>query len=128
VFSALITDEVREQSVKGRLSEEARGAIDDVMRLGKRILRMQQHADVTIPVRLNPVFAPLIEAWSLAGTWDDIRSLTLLDEGDVVRALRRCLDLTRQFIHAPGVPRTVVGVCKRLEPLLARDEVQESMI
>lgn len=128
VFSALITDEVREQSVKGRLSDDTQDALEDVLRLGKRIHRMQQHWNVTIPVRLNPVFAPLVEAWCLGGGWDDIRRLTLLDEGDVVRALRRCLDITRQFIYAPGVPRTVVGVCKRLEPLLARDEVQESAI
>ncbi|HEY4001224.1 MAG TPA: DEAD/DEAH box helicase [Candidatus Xenobia bacterium] len=128
VFSALITDEVREQSVKGRLSEDALDAIEDVQRVGKRIHRLQQHWSATIPVKLNPVFAPLVEAWSHGAGWDDIRTMTVLDEGDVVRALRRCLDLTRQFMYAPDVPRTVVSLCRKLEPLLNRDEVQESMI
>ncbi|MHB2018938.1 MAG: DEAD/DEAH box helicase [Candidatus Xenobia bacterium] len=129
VFSAIITDEDRESNtVRARLSDQADQALDEVARIAKRINRLQHHADVTIPVRINPIFSPLMEAWVAGADWDDIRRITFLDEGDVVRALRRTLDITRQLAHAPGMPPGVVQACVKLEPRIARDEVQEVMV
>ncbi len=54
-----------------------------------------------------------------------MRQVSLSDEGDVVRSIRRTLDLCRQFIRAPGMPAKVVEVCQDVEILIARDEVQE---
>jgi superfamily II RNA helicase len=80
---------------------------------------------VDIPVEFSPIFSGLTEMWAQGATWDDIRMATSFDEGDVVRALRRTLDLCRQFMRAPGMKQHIVDLCGATEVLLARDEVKE---
>jgi superfamily II RNA helicase len=63
--------------------------------------------------------------WAQGASWHQIRNATPFDEGDVVRSLRRTLDLTRQYIRAAGMPETVVDRCRTVEMLLNRDEVSE---
>jgi superfamily II RNA helicase len=64
--------------------------------------------------------------WAQGATWYDIRMATSFDEGDVVRAFRRTLDLCRQFMRAPGMKPEIVAICSAAEQLLARDEVKEN--
>ncbi len=47
--------------------------------------------------------------WAHGATWDQMRLATTYDEGDVVRALRRTVDLCRQFTRAPNVPAEIHG-------------------
>jgi superfamily II RNA helicase len=54
-----------------------------------------------------------------------MRLATTYDEGDVVRALRRTVDLCRQFMRAPNVPERFLELSMQAERLLARDEVKE---
>jgi len=54
-----------------------------------------------------------------------MRMATRYDEGDVVRSIRRALDLCRQYIRASNMPEKVVELCSRVEILINRDEVRE---
>lgn len=63
--------------------------------------------------------------WAQGASWPAIRNATPYDEGDVVRSLRRTLDLCRQYIRAAGSPDAVVDKCRTVEILLNRDEVSE---
>jgi hypothetical protein len=45
-----------------------------------------------------------------------------------VRALRRTLDLCRQFSFAPHMPDKIASLCREAEGLLDRDEVHEAMV
>ena len=91
----------------------------------RKIWRLQRDLDVEIPVEYSPVFAGLTEMWANGASWDDIRFATTYDEGDIVRSLRRTLDLCRQFMRAPGAPEKLVNLCMATEALLARDEVKD---
>jgi superfamily II RNA helicase len=48
--------------------------------------------------------AGLVEAWALGTPWSTILGLTSLSEGDIIRLLRRVLDLLRQIPRLPYVP------------------------
>ena len=126
VLTALVTEEGRvNDQMRTRVSSQVDVALAEVQKIGKNLFRLQRDFDIDISIEFSPTFAGLTEMWANGATWNDIRHATSFDEGDVVRALRRTLDLCRQFMRAPGMPKPVVDLCTRTEALLARDEVKE---
>jgi len=93
--------------------------------IAKKIHRLQHEYEVDIAVELSLDFAPLTEMWANGAAWDEMRHVSIYDEGDVVRALRRTVDLCRQLMRASGMPIKVVNACRAAEALIARDEVKE---
>jgi superfamily II RNA helicase len=49
------------------------------------------------PVLLETQFIGLVEQWALGLEWDELCELTSLDEGDIVRLLRRTIDILWQI-------------------------------
>ena len=128
ILTALVTEESRgglHDAMRTRVSAKVDLALAEVHTVGRRLWRTQREFDVDIAVEFSPIFAGLTELWAQGASWDDIRMATSFDEGDVVRALRRTLDLCRQFIRAPGMKQHIVDLCTATETLLARDEVKE---
>ncbi|HEY9712267.1 MAG TPA: hypothetical protein V6C72_02290, partial [Chroococcales cyanobacterium] len=126
VLTALVSEDGRvHEAVRARCGPNVDLALAEIHTLGRRLWKTQKDFDVEVPVEFAPTFSGLTEMWARGATWDDIRMSTTFDEGDVVRALRRTLDLCRQYIRGNGMKESVVAVCNRAEALLARDEVKE---
>lgn len=127
VLTALVTEDSRsyEQS-RFRVSPQVELVLGEINTLARKLYRTQREMDVDISVSFSPTFSGLTEMWAQGATWDDIRMATSFDEGDVVRAFRRTLDLCRQFMRAPGMKPEIVAICTAAETLLARDEVKEN--
>jgi len=53
---------------------------------------------------MDPTFAGIIEAWALGVSWSELLTLTSVQEGDLIRLLRRVLDMLRQIPRLPFVP------------------------
>ncbi|MBI4533986.1 MAG: DEAD/DEAH box helicase [Candidatus Melainabacteria bacterium] len=126
VLTALVGEEARShESIRCRVSPHVDMVLDEIHHIGRKVWRLQRDFEVEIPVTYSGALSGLTELWATGATWDDIRAVTTADEGDVVRSLRRTLDLCRQFIRAPEVPDKLVNLCMEVEQLLARDEVRE---
>lgn len=126
VITTLVTEESRvHDAVRARVSPQVELVLGEIFTLARKLWRMQREFEVDVSVEFSPVFAGLTEMWAQGSTWDEIRMATSFDEGDVVRAFRRTLDLCRQFIRAPGMNQKIIDLCIDAERLLARDEVKE---
>ncbi|HNB22126.1 MAG TPA: hypothetical protein PKZ32_06910, partial [Candidatus Melainabacteria bacterium] len=126
MMTALVTEEGRmHEPIRTRVSPEAELAFEKIGQLGRALFRTQRDFDVDVPISIAPTFSGLTEMWAQGATWDQMRLATTYDEGDVVRALRRTVDLCRQFNRAPNVPEKFMMMCMQAERLLARDEVKE---
>jgi superfamily II RNA helicase len=126
ILTALVTEQGRQQeNVRLRVSPEVDLALDEINHIGRSLFRLQRDFDVEIPIEFSPVFSPLTELWAQSASWDDMRLASMFDEGDIVRSLRRTVDLCRQFSRAPGMPEPVVELALATEPLIARDEVKD---
>jgi len=126
ILTALVTEQGRQQeNLRTRVSPEVDMALDEINHIGRSLFRLQRDFEVEIPVEFSPLFSPLTEMWAQAARWEDMRVASLFDEGDVVRALRRTVDLCRQFQRAPGMPEAVVALANETEPLIGRDEVKD---
>ncbi len=78
---------------------KAEEALNDLSGIRADILIKQKTHQVDIPVLFEPELMGLVDAWARGSTWSELISNTSLDEGDVVRILRRSIDLLSQVPH-----------------------------
>jgi len=126
VVTALVSEDGRGgEQMRARYSPQVDFTLGEIITLGKKLWRLQREFEVEVPIEFAATHSGLSEMWADGANWDDIRMATSYDEGDVVRALRRTVDLVRQFMRAPGIQPKLVELCRQAELLLARDEVKE---
>lgn len=124
--TCLVTEEGRlVDNLMMRVTPQVDLALEKVDTIARKLHRLQKDFDVDISIEFSPTFAPLTEMWANGATWEEMRQRTTYDEGDVVRCLRRTVDLLRQLMRAPGMPQAVVDLVTVAERLIARDEVKE---
>jgi superfamily II RNA helicase len=127
VMTALVSEEGRGgmDSMRIRVSPAVDIALEQVQGLARKLFRTQRDFDIDISVEFAPTFSGMTEMWADGVTWDAMRLATQYDEGDIVRAMRRTVDLCRQFARAPGMKQEVVNLARAAEELISRDEVKE---
>ena len=67
------------------------------------LLRVQERCEVTFPAWYEPQLMGLVHAWANGTSWMDLITNTSLDEGDVVRIMRRTVDLLAQIPYCEAV-------------------------
>ena len=78
-------------------------ALHDLRGLRRELLRQQERAQVVVPVWWEPELTGLVHAWASGASWGEVIANTSLDEGDVVRVLRRTVDLLAQVPYAEAI-------------------------
>jgi len=78
-------------------------ALHDLRGLRRELLRQQERRGVVVPVWWEPELTGLVHAWASGASWSELIGQTSLDEGDVVRVLRRTVDLLAQVPYAEAV-------------------------
>ena len=81
----------------------AEEALQDLAGLRRELLRAQERRGVVIPAWWEPELMGLVEAWAQGTAWTDLIANTSLDEGDVVRIMRRTVDLLAQVPYCEAV-------------------------
>lgn len=126
VVTALVSEEDRiETAMRIRMGPAADLALEKIHKIGRSVHRLQRDFDVEIPVEFSPIFSGLTQLWAEGAQWEDVRRVSQFDEGDIVRALRRTVDLLRQIMRAPNIKEELVNLSMDTERLIARDEVKE---
>lgn len=129
VVAALVTESPRPDSrVNFNLSPEIDDAWSRLQKIRRAVLKVQYRHGVTLPVGLENRYIGLIalvEQWALGTEWIELCENTTLDEGDVVRIMRRTLDLLSQIPHVPNLPDTLQRNAYRAMQLIDRFPVNE---
>jgi superfamily II RNA helicase len=114
--------------------------------LRRELFQQQRRQQVAVPVWMEYDLIGLVEAWAdmgerrlLAaqgfgsapedegGDWTELCNNTSLDEGDIVRVLRRTLDFLSQSPHVPHIPDTLRDTARRTVAAMNRFPVNESI-
>lgn len=124
--AALVTETPRPDSwVRYTLSNEVEEALAQLRSIRRQLFQLQRRYNVTLPIWLEYDLVSLIEQWALGVEWLEICAHTSLDEGDVVRLLRRTLDLLSQIPHIPHISESLQRNAHRAIQLLDRFPVNE---
>lgn len=86
----------------------------------RKLIQTQKRYAITIPLWLEVELLGLVEQWALGITWDELCRQTSLDEGDVVRLLRRTIDLLWQIPQVPNISETLKFNAKQAVTMMKR--------
>ncbi|MBW4617243.1 MAG: RNA helicase [Desmonostoc vinosum HA7617-LM4] len=124
--AALVTETPRPDSrVNFDLSNEVTEALAKLRGIRRQMFQLQRRYNVALPIWLEFELIALVEKWSLGIEWTELCENTSLDEGDVVRILRRTLDLLSQIPHVPYLPDSLQRNAYRAMQLIDRFPVNE---
>ncbi|MGB5134604.1 MAG: DEAD/DEAH box helicase [Prochlorococcaceae cyanobacterium] len=88
-------------------------ALHDLRGLRREMGRQQERAHVAFPIWWEPELTGLVEAWARGVGWSELIANTSLDEGDVVRVMRRTVDLLAQIPYAEAVSQQLRDNARR---------------
>ncbi|MBF2063987.1 MAG: RNA helicase [Calothrix sp. C42_A2020_038] len=127
--AALVTETPRPDTfVRYGLSQEVDEAWSRLRNIRRSLLKVQYRHGVSLPVGLENRYiniVALVEQWALGTEWVELCENTTLDEGDVVRILRRTLDLLSQIPHVPFLSQALYANARRATQLIDRFPVNE---
>ncbi|KGF71582.1 DEAD/DEAH box helicase [Neosynechococcus sphagnicola sy1] len=124
--AALVTEVSRPDSwTHYSLSPAVEAALSNLRNLRRQLFQLQRRYQVVMPIWLEFEMVALVEQWALGVNWVDLCSNTSLDEGDVVRILRRTLDFLSQIPHVPYIPESLRLNAYRAMHLIDRFPVNE---
>ncbi len=86
----------------------------------RELFQTQKRHNITMPAWLEVELLGLVEQWALGMTWDELARQTSLDEGDIVRLLRRTIDLLWQIPQVPRISDTLKRNAKAAIALIKR--------
>ncbi len=82
---------------------KAEEAFHDVSTIRRELMRSQEKRKILIPIWWNQDLMGLVAAWAQGESWSELISNTSLDEGDVVRIMRRTVDLLSQVPYCEAI-------------------------
>lgn len=95
--------------------------------IARRTIQKQRNFGIERQVAINPNMSNMVKLWTQEQSWEDLMKKSLLDDGDVLRALRRTLDLSKQIAHAPHLSKELQATATQAAKLIERDIVVEAM-
>lgn len=126
--AAIVTETPRPDSwVRYALSDAVEEALAGLRSTRRQLFQLQRRYGVALPIWLESELVSLVEQWALGVEWSELCSNTSLDEGDVVRLLRRTTDLLSQIPHVPHLSASLQQNAYRAVQLLDRFPVNEVM-
>ncbi|MDB9373394.1 DEAD/DEAH box helicase [Nodularia sphaerocarpa] len=124
--AALVIETPRPDSrVHFDLSNEVVEALAKLRNIRRKIFQLQRRYNVALPIWLELELIAIVEKWALGTPWTELCENTTLDEGDVVRILRRTLDLLSQIPHVPHLSKEFQRNAYRAMQLIDRFPVNE---
>jgi len=126
VFAALVAEELRPRMwVKRRPRGAAVQALGQLTVVAREIRQVERAHGLWLQTRVYADTAGLIQFWASGAEWEDLLRWTNLGEGDVVRSVRRTLDLIEQVQRAPMQDPEVADRLRAAAAALNRDPITE---
>lgn len=126
--AALVTENSRPDSwCRYKLSGTVEESLGGLHSLRRQLHQQQHRRHITAPIWLEYDLVGLVEQWALQVDWVTLCSNTSLDEGDIVRILRRTLDVLSQIPHVPYISDGLRTAARDAKDLMNRFPVNEEI-
>lgn len=92
---------------RGSSSSEIDTSSSALREIRTRLFQAQRRHGVSLPVWREYELVGLCEKWALGMSWSDLCEGVSLAEGDIVRILRRTIDVLSQIPQIPNIPSSL---------------------
>mgnify|MGYP000886460309 CR=1 FL=1 len=128
VLTCLVNEEMRAlENLRLKPTRMVAETLSKCKAIAVNLERLQRRHRVDVSTQVVAAYAPLAYHWAEGKSWAELIEISGLEGGDLVRAFRRTLDVSRQLCFIPGVPRSLAERARELEPILLRDELRDSL-
>jgi superfamily II RNA helicase len=125
--AALVTEVSRPDTwTRYDASREVEEALGELRGIRRELFKLQRRFQVSLPIWLEPDLVGIVEQWAMGEDWKELCNGTSLDEGDIVRVLRRTVDFLSQIPHTPYLPRSLKDNAQLAIRAIDRFPVKES--
>lgn len=97
----------------------------DLKNLARKVIQTQRSFSLDFSIDLNTTLSNIIYDWTSGKSWEEVTKSTTLDDGDILRGLRRTLDISKQISKAPNVSKEIQSLAIEAIRTLERDLVIE---
>ncbi len=126
VCAALVSENNRSDSWSHHsISPAVQEALTALRPIRRQLIQSQYREGTAIPVWLETELIGIVEQWALDTPWTDLCASISLDEGDIVRLLRRTVDLLSQIPHIPYLSEELRLNARRAVALIDRFPINE---
>ena len=113
VICALVTEDLRSDVYPNQpISKNTRKALNRIKEIRRKIAVLQRDYEITTEMYLNSYYCPLVEQWVQDTPWEDIAKQVDSSEGDIVRILKRVVDVLRQLTILPNISEEIKNNAK----------------
>lgn len=124
--AALVSENNRSDSwTRYPVSPMVQDALDNLRSLRRQLIQSQHREEVMLPAWLETELIGIVEQWALGATWTDLCANTSLDEGDIVRLLRRTVDFLSQIPNISHLSQALRQNARRAGQLIDRFPIHE---
>ena len=102
-------------------------ALSQLRPLRRKLFQLQRRYQIGFPLWLEPDLVPLVERWAAGVSWQELCQHTNLDGGDIVRLLRRTMDVLSQIPHAPHLAQGLKTRARTALQAMNRFPVEEGL-
>lgn len=95
-------------------------SISTIRELRTRLFQVQRRHGVGLPVWREYGLVGLCEKWALGMNWQDLCDSVSLAEGDIVRMLRRTVDVLSQIPQIPDISSTLSNNAREANEMMKR--------
>lgn len=124
--AALVTENSRPDTwTRYQISKAVELVLRGLRGLRHDIFKQQRQHQVMLPVWLEYEITAVVERWASETDWNELCDHTSLDEGDIVRILRRTADVLSQIPHVPHLSPQLIGNAREAIEILDRFPLNE---
>jgi superfamily II RNA helicase len=124
--AALVSENNRSDSwVRYPIDPAVQKVLGTLRPLRRQLIQAQHQENVVLPVWLETELIGLVSQWALGEPWTDLCAATSLDEGDIVRLLRRTLDVLSQIPNIPYLSSELRQTARQAAQLIDRFPINE---
>jgi superfamily II RNA helicase len=126
VLSALVISDSRSRNaVFEHSSKNVFNSFEQIHQVTRKVIQSQRQHRIDKSTDVIAHMAPLIEKWAQGLEWEELMRGTTLDDGDVLKGIRRTLDMVKQVVRAPGLNPKLQALAKESAALLERAPILE---
>lgn len=124
VICALTTEDMRNETyIQQPIGLNTKKALNQIKDIRKNIAIVQRDYEITTEMYVNSFYTPLIEMWVDGSSWDEIINQVEISEGDIVRSLKRCVDVLRQLTIVPNISDQLKQTAKDAITAILREPI-----
>jgi superfamily II RNA helicase len=106
--------------VKKMKSNDNLDSSSTIREIRTRLFQVQRRHGVSLPVWREYELVGLCEQWALGMDWQDLCDSVSLAEGDIVRMLRRTVDVLSQIPQIPNISSTLSNNARDANAMMKR--------